>query len=452
LDVVGITNQKALISVNGESVYFLTMNEDGEAHALSTALTVPTDGDNWHHRLQRISALDVHLFWVDSSDNVLRGRRIDPTGLTPSFNGSAVTIAADVAESNGNRSTVPLCTAHIAAGLCIVLYYSFVDNAAYIRLVNLTSATVGAAVEYSDLPPGTGGRNFDYIACNGVDAARIIYSAGLVSASTAYYIDVTIAGSVLTPGSVLEIDVLLSSTMLTFINGTYYGAGQGLLGSGETLVFGSGAASKVLGLSLSKGVDTFAWITTWQADERLMARQIALATLTDILTMDLGACTESELDLFTYIAYPYVPALDDAVCFFYGRLNNPLGLGLAHVTLTPDNGAGLAVVVSDWGDAFCGALTDDYGYIMAAQCVANLTKLFTGTVADGLTVQTTANIAGYVYPQGFLYSWFYDSVFLISGVAGSIMVQRTQYPFTKWANLTFDHPTSNGMKALAVLS
>jgi hypothetical protein len=140
VDVIGVSAQKALIAVRGSEdseLYHISTDSDGESHSLSSALTYLSSA-NSHSFLLKLTSLESYLFYVDSSDDTLYGRRVDTSGTNPSFGGSAVTISSDVRSNSGsNRSSTPVIATHLYDGLCLIIYTSTDDLYGYMRLVNL---------------------------------------------------------------------------------------------------------------------------------------------------------------------------------------------------------------------------------------------------------------------------------------------------------------------------
>jgi hypothetical protein len=246
VDIVGVSAQKALIAVRGSEdseLYHISTDSDGESHSLGSALTYLSSA-NSHSFLLKLTSLESYLFYVDSSDDTLYGRRVDTSGTNPSFGGSAVTISSDVRSNSGsNRSSTPVIATHLYDGLCLIIYTSTDDLYGYMRLVNLQSASVGSAVLYSDTP-FTSGRWYDYLASSDDNSqARIIYSSVLFGGPT-YTIDVSISGAILTPSSPVLRDFTSAHSVITYLNSNYYASCQGVGGTGEAVVFGSGRGIK----------------------------------------------------------------------------------------------------------------------------------------------------------------------------------------------------------------
>jgi hypothetical protein len=452
VDIVGVSAQKALIAVRGSEdseLYHISTDSDGESHSLGSALTY-LSSVNSHSFLLKLTSLESYLFYVDPSDDTLYGRRIDTSGTNPSFGGSAVTISSDVRNNSGStRSSTPIIATHLYDGLCLIIYTSTDDLYGYVRLVNLQSASVGNAILYSDTP-FTSGRWYDYLASSDDNSqARIIYSS-IISGGFTYTIDVSISGATLTPSPPVLRDFTSAYSVITYLNGNYYASCQGVGGTGEAVVFGSGAALKVLGASISKGLGDTLYLTAWGDNGELIYQVRSMADLSLIGAYSLGTCTEEELDNKTYFAMPYAAFGDDAFFWLYGRFA-PSSVGLSQIIYSADSGATLTVFEASWGTAYCGSLIDDFGLIFAAWCNGNQAKLYTGQWDASLELKSTMLFPAAINPFSMVYNFYDDSLYAAAARGNSLMVIKANSPFTSWKDITYDHSTSNGINAIVAL-
>jgi hypothetical protein len=217
----------------------------------------------------------------------------------------------------------------------------------------------------------------------------------------------------------------------------------------EVLSTGAGAI-KALGMSISKGLGDTLYLTAWGDNQELLYQVRDMADLSLLGSYSLGACTEAELDAKTYYAIPLAIFGDDAFCWFYGRFN-PTSVGLSQIIYTADYGASLTVFEAGWGSAYCGSLVDDFGLVYACRVAGASTKLYSGDWQDTLALKSTLLFPTAINPFGMVYSWLDDSLYAAAAGANSLMVIRSNYPFTSWTDVTYNHSTAAGINAIVAL-
>lgn len=339
-----------------------------------------------------------------------------------------------------------LSIAKIDDDRCIVSYADG-DNGddGYAVVVSLDSGggTAGTPVEFKDAATITA----TYVTANG-ESGYIAYRDG---ATDLEYKSFTVSGTTISFGSAVEYPgdgsfpvVLYEGTVFALI---YKDSSDGY--KLKAVISGGGSTNKALGISLSKGLGDVIYVTYW--DTTQLAVAVYQTDFTPLGMFGLGLCTEAQLNAKTYIAYPYVPFGEDEFCYFYGRMNNPGDLGTCHIIYTDDLAQTYYLLEDGFGSAYCGAFVDDFGAIYAIRNAGNQAKLYSGDINGALSVVSTIPMPSYVNPSGLAYSFIDDAMYAGAGRANGIMIMRSNYPFTEWVDITYNHSTESGIKAVVPL-
>lgn len=317
------------------------------------------------------------------------------------------------------------------------------DGYAVIASIGNSSKSVGSPVEFKDAATIIS----TYCAASG-DAGYIAYTN---SPEDLEYIPFTANVTAVSFGSAVEFPgdgefpvVLLDGLVFALM---YKDAADDYKTKIE--LSGGGNNNKALGVSLSKGIGDVIYVTYW--DTTQLAVTVFQTDFTPLGSYSLGLCTEAQLAAKTYIAFPYVPFGEDEFCYFYGRMNDPASLGTCHIIYTDDLAQTYYLLENGFGSGYCGAFIDDFGAIYAIRNAGNQAKLYTGDIDGSLSVVSTIPIPSFVNPSGLAYSFIDDAMYAGAGRANSIMVMRSNYPFTEWTDITYNHSTASGIKAVVPL-
>lgn len=185
------------------------------------------------------------------------------------------------------------------------------------------------------------------------------------------------------------------------------------------------------------------YLTAWNNGE-LELRVHDLPSLTSITTTQLGSASESEVDNYTYWAYPEVDYANDANVYVYGRMANIDG-GLAHIAVSSDYGATLTTLNNSYTTQRVSALIvnvlGDFYYITSNGTLSKFYKNF--VYQSDLTFAKSTN------PHAL--KWHGGTIYCCAAGAGATMVIRGRQPFAVWSNITENHGTANGIDAIEIL-
>lgn len=127
----------------------------------------------------------------------------------------------------------------------------------------------------------------------------------------------------------------------------------------ELTTFNSATQRIPIWLTLSGNGGESIFLTTWHTDgstPRLDIVKITASTLAALTSISLGDTTKLEYDNIIYIGSPATALDDEALVYIYGRMENPDGLGLAHIIKSEDGGATYSVEESSWGTDWAGSM------------------------------------------------------------------------------------------------
>lgn len=204
------------------------------------------------------------------------------------------------------------------------------------------------------------------------------------------------------------------------------------------------ATVRGLGMSLGKATGEGMYVTGWnQGSGELEVQAFSVPALELVATYTFGVATEGEIDAKTYIMYPYCPFGSDYLVYLYGRMPD----GNNHILYSDDGAASVSVVEGSWGTDHCGALIEDFENVYAIRNVSGGAKLYVGS-NDGVNLKSTLPIAAQVNPRAIEWDWYNGLLYVGAGSSGAVLVVRTSPPYMEWENITFDHPTGNGLNSL----
>lgn len=205
---------------------------------------------------------------------------------------------------------------------------------------------------------------------------------------------------------------------------------------------------QITGASLSKGVGDRLYVVGHTGTE-LALKVYEYPALTELAAYSMGSVTPAELAARTYWAAPYAPfGIDDQV-FVFGRLNDPGGLGLTHLMVSYDAGATFDLVTGDLGTRHIGAVIETSSWKM--YYVVNKSggaELWEYDGSDFL-LRSTIPVDAWVEQHGIC--TLDSNVLIANGSADAQLVVYAAPPFAEWFDITYDHPTANGINAILSL-
>lgn len=208
---------------------------------------------------------------------------------------------------------------------------------------------------------------------------------------------------------------------------------------------------KALGMSVGKG-GLYLYVTFLDVGtSELALRVYELPALTLIDDLSLGSATLAEVDAKTYVAYPLSTWEGDDIVYVYGRMNAPQALANpSHIIKSVDAALTFSAVETGWGSNYAGALLADFdSTIFAIRNTGSGAKLYTGT--SSLSLKSSLSFPAGVNPRAFVYHWLSGTLYCAADSGQSTMVILSQPPYLNFVDITYSHPTSNGIKALSVL-
>jgi len=210
---------------------------------------------------------------------------------------------------------------------------------------------------------------------------------------------------------------------------------------------------KSLGVSVGKGAGNRAWTTMWAESGVLSLLDITLPGLTINASYEVGAATESQMTNKTWIAYPYgIYGSDDAVVIF-GRMDAPQGLSSPeHIIYTANAGSSFSSIENGWVGNHCGSVVYLYtGDLYAIRNDGASTRLYIGSLVSALVMKSILPLPAGVDPHGMAVDPYNLNLVACSNVPGTVMVAQSSSPYFNWNDFTYDHQTSEGVNALAIL-
>ena len=382
-------------------------------------------------------SVGTHCYYQDDSLTDIRAVMLTTTG-------TAITVNSSIQISS---SSVKYIGAAIMSGDKAIV--AFADSAdsdnLWARAITLgtSSATMGLSKELKNAAVTA-----VYVTPSGVDSGYVAYRHGT---NTLSYVDFSVSGHTITVGSETNFAFSGAYPVIGYLaTGVVYAGYDASDSNNFKVSIGGAGAIKVLGASLSKGLGDTLYLTAWGDNGELIYRVHDMADLSLLGSYSLGACTESELNAKTYFAMPLAAFGDDLFCWFYGRFN-PAGLGESHIIYTADSGLSLVAFEQGWGSAYCGSLIDDFGLVFGARCAGSQTKLYTGQWNSSLELKSTLLFSAAINPFSMVYNFLDDSVYAAAAAGNSKMVIKANSPFTSWTDITYNHSTAAGVKAIVAL-
>ncbi len=219
---------------------------------------------------------------------------------------------------------------------------------------------------------------------------------------------------------------------------------------------GGVSATRVLGLSIGKGLGATVYITTHDAGlNELLLSLYSLPGLTEDTVLSLGAASSAEVDNLTRFAYPFAGIGDDDWVIIYGLMNDPYTLGDPVYVLESDDGgatASLVPVDSTWASGGCGALwMESDGMMYAIRNLGSSSKLYYGNAVVELNLMSTLPFPAGVSPHGIKVDSNDLSVYAAADAAQSIMVAKSFPLYAKWIDMTYDHGVAGKINSLELL-
>ena len=170
--------------------------------------------------------------------------------------------------------------------------------------------------------------------------------------------------------------------------------------------------------------------TYWQNrrdQTHLIAKLFGTPLILPSFTYVIGTADKADIP-GTWVARPFIASNGDL--YLYGLIENPFGLGDAHIIKTTDRMI-WSVVQSGWGTDICCSMVEAYGAIFSIRSGATNAKLYQNNVLVGdLPVD-------FVEPEAFT-----KGVSEGLAIGGDGAVYYSVSPYTTWDDITYDHPTT----------
>ena len=210
-----------------------------------------------------------------------------------------------------------------------------------------------------------------------------------------------------------------------------------------------GYEGKAYGMSIGKGGGIFVYVT-YSDDTDLYLQRLNSLTLALLDEASLGNATIAEVDAEIWKAIPQtIVGGSDLVCLIYGRMNDPLGAGVAHVIWTNDGGVSGTLIEGGWGANVCSAIRQaTTGEIIAVRDGSPGSKLYGGTVAS---LAYVSDIPIRVNHGAMRITTDFYVILAGRVVNEGKMVLYSVPPYDTWVDATEDLPTDGNIKALALL-
>ncbi len=422
------TARGILIACTFDGVSTITVGSETEFNAEATPYLAVLEG-----------VLGTHLYWQDNSLTDLRAMMITGSGTTINTNSEFQVLS----------NSVSFIGAAIVSGdKAVVAYADSADsNNLWARAITLGtgSSTLGTDAEIKNAAVTA-----VYVVSSGTDQGYISYRHGT---NTLSHTSFTVSGHAITPGSESDFDWVGGYPVMAWISAGLVEAAYDAndVNRLKAKIPGSGAI-KGLGLSIGRAVGETAYVTGWSDAGNLVLIVFDVPTMTNLGETSLGAATLEQVDNRELTAWPFAPwgFLDD-FAWIYGRMSSPGNLsGIQHVVYTADAGLSFVEFENTFGDSHCASLLESYGTLHVLVSTASQTKLYTGSLTDGLALKSTLPIPGFAWPHGQTFDWLEQIIYVGTGVAGAVAVVKSDFPYGEWQDITYDHGAT-AIKSIIIL-
>ena len=207
-----------------------------------------------------------------------------------------------------------------------------------------------------------------------------------------------------------------------------------------------------LGVSLGKGLGTRAWITISNGSTIALV-DIAVPALTESARRSLGAATEAEVISRSRYALPFADFSGEDSVTVFGNMDDPYSLGdPAHIIYSDDAGVTASLVENDWSVDHCGALlVTTAGIVIAIRNRGGQAKLYMDNNDFNLLLKVTLPFDNNVQPHGLAYDYTNNTIYICSGYGDAFMIIIVNPPYVSTKNITYNHGTTEGVNAVAIL-
>ena len=210
-------------------------------------------------------------------------------------------------------------------------------------------------------------------------------------------------------------------------------------GEFDALYWDLNLETRVLWADVDTEDGSILWMTVWRSGT-LYIESYLTSTLTRSTQDEIGTATQGEMEAGTYTAYPMTPYGDKLLCYVYGRMNDPQGLGTAHIIKTDDGGSSFSLVKGGWGSDICaslqvGQINEDKRRMMCVRNNGDGTSEFWWGDDDIIT--KSADITFEVNVDAFSVSS--DGVVAVGNMVagGTDQVRFAGYPYEDFINITY---------------
>ena len=204
------------------------------------------------------------------------------------------------------------------------------------------------------------------------------------------------------------------------------------------------------------------FITFW-GDDKLYSMTLNTSTWALGDQVELGSCTDTELDNGTYYAAPFTPTFDDSLVYIFGRMASPAGLsGTQHLIVSSDTGATFSSKVSSLGTSVLtnfraeGETTGSRTFYGIVSASAATPKFYRGTETLTYVSDCTGLPNGLVNVDAFAVAIPPESatpsaISVGSNTAQSVMVVQSTDNGANWVDITLNLPTTGEIKTCVVV-
>lgn len=205
----------------------------------------------------------------------------------------------------------------------------------------------------------------------------------------------------------------------------------------------TGDGEYIIGMSVPRG-STFFYTTVW-INGYIILQRWTVSPLEVVAESVLGEATlQQVLDREEY-AVPFARYSTDL--FIFGRLSNPGSLGLSHILYSDDFGDTVSKVEGGWGSAHCSALIADTSNNVYA--MRSDGKFFKGNESSVLQAGQVP-FSGAVRPHSLKFGESEEIIVATGGAGDSTVVMYSLPPYTKFNDITYDHPQTAVNAVVAV--
>lgn len=206
---------------------------------------------------------------------------------------------------------------------------------------------------------------------------------------------------------------------------------------------GGGGVSdlRAIDLRIGRGDGSVVYVTAVDAtnDET----RLLTCSMSEVLSsLSLGPASEYDVGVEVYFG-------SDSDIVIYGRLT--VAEIVAHAMYSSNGGASFEVLISTWGSDRCSALrVSSGGDIRAIRSSSDEARLYTLRVGSPVTYRSTLPFPAGVNLRALAVS-AKGVAYAAADTPNDLMVVMSRPPFASWKDITYDHPTDEGVNSVVIL-